>query len=339
MTAHTTYIGDVHVWVEDGMFPITRMRRLRGKNLRRLVAETTLSPSDLIYPIFIEEGIHKRKPIPSMPEQYRLPIDDVADEVRECHELGLGGVILFGIPAHKDEQGSSAWGKDDVVQRAVRSIRDEVGDEPVVMTDVCMCEYTTHGHCGILKGDDVDNDRTLECLKRIAVSHAEAGADIVAPSGMMDGMVMAIRQGLDDAGFENVAIMSYAAKYASSLYSPFRDAADSGYAFGDRRTYQMDVRNSDEAVHEVELDIREGADIVMIKPALGYLDIVRRVKERFMMPTAVYSVSGEYAMIKAAARAGWLDEDEVVDELLYCMRRSGADLIITYSAKQWGMKA
>ncbi|MHC1592616.1 MAG: porphobilinogen synthase [Methermicoccaceae archaeon] len=321
------------------MFPATRMRRLRRKNLRELVAESALSPSDLIYPVFVDEGIHKRKPIPSMPEQYRLPIGEVADEVRQCQELGLGGVILFGVPTHKDEQGSSAWGHDDVIQKAVRSIRDELGGEPVVMTDVCMCEYTTHGHCGILKGSEVDNDRTLESLKKIAVSHAEAGADIVAPSGMMDGMVMAIREGLDGAGYSDVAIMSYAAKYASSLYSPFRDAADSGYAFGDRRSYQMDARNSDEALREVELDILEGADIVMVKPALGYLDIVRRVKESFKMPTAVYSVSGEYAMIKAAAQAGWLNEDETVDELLYCMRRSGADIVITYSAKQWGVRA
>ncbi|MHC1588315.1 MAG: porphobilinogen synthase [Methermicoccaceae archaeon] len=321
------------------MFPATRMRRLRRKNLRELVAESALSPSDLIYPVFVDEGIHKRKPIPSMPEQYRLPIGEVADEVRQCQELGLGGVILFGVPTHKDEQGSSAWGHDDVIQKAVRSIRDELGGEPVVMTDVCMCEYTTHGHCGILKGSEVDNDRTLESLKKIAVSHAEAGADIVAPSGMMDGMVMAIREGLDGAGYNDVAIMSYAAKYASSLYSPFRDAADSGYAFGDRRSYQMDARNSDEALREVELDILEGADIVMVKPALGYLDIVRRVKESFKMPTAVYSVSGEYAMIKAAAQAGWLNEDETVDELLYCMRRSGADIVITYSAKQWGVRA
>ncbi|MHC1602647.1 MAG: porphobilinogen synthase [Methermicoccaceae archaeon] len=321
------------------MFPATRMRRLRRKNLRELVAESALSPSDLIYPVFVDEGIHKRKSIPSMPEQYRLPIGEVADEVRQCQELGLGGVILFGVPTHKDEQGSSAWGHDDVIQKAVRSIRDELGGEPVVMTDVCMCEYTTHGHCGILKGSEVDNDRTLESLKKIAVSHAEAGADIVAPSGMMDGMVMAIREGLDGAGYSDVAIMSYAAKYASSLYSPFRDAADSGYAFGDRRSYQMDARNSDEALREVELDILEGADIVMVKPALGYLDIVRRVKESFKMPTAVYSVSGEYAMIKAAAQAGWLNEDETVDELLYCMRRSGADIVITYSAKQWGVRA
>ena len=321
------------------MFPATRMRRLRRKNLRELVAESTLSPSDLIYPIFVDDGIHKRKPIPSMPEQYRLPIGEVADEVKQCHELGLGGVMLFGIPAHKDEQGSSAWGHDDVIQKAVRSIRDELGGEPVVMTDVCMCEYTTHGHCGILEGGEVDNDRTLESLKKIAVSHAEAGADIVAPSGMMDGMVMAIREGLDGAGYGDVAIMSYAVKYASSLYSPFRDAADSGYAFGDRRSYQMDARNSDEALREVELDILEGADIVMVKPALGYLDIVRRVKDSFKMPTAVYSVSGEYAMIKAAAQAGWLNEDETVDELLHCMRRSGADIVITYFAKQWGMRA
>lgn len=336
MALADTIIYHIHeLGLEGSMFPTTRMRRLRRHKLRKLVAQTVLLPSDLIYPIFVDEGLESRREIPSMPAQHRLPIEEVPREVEECMEMGIGGVILFGIPTHKDELGSSAWGEGDVVQRAVRHIRSELGDDPLVITDVCMCEYTSHGHCGVVRDGEVDNDSTLDYLKRIAVSHARAGADIVAPSGMMDGMVGAIRCGLDEAGYRDVAIMSYAAKYASSMYSPFRDAADSAYAFGDRRSYQMDVRNSDEALREVELDIAEGADIVMVKPALGYLDIVRMVKERFSVPTAAYSVSGEYSMVKAASLRGWMDEKAVVDELLHCIRRAGADIIITYFAKEW----
>ncbi|WP_457550306.1 porphobilinogen synthase [Archaeoglobus sp.] len=316
------------------LFPIVRMRRLRQKKLRRLVREVKVDLEDLIVPIFVDENISKPLEIRSMPGYYRIPIEGVVDEVESCLNLGLKSFILFGIPSHKDEIGSSAFDKNGVIQKAVRLVRREFPDVDII-TDVCLCEYTTHGHCGVVKDGKILNDETLPILGRIAVSHAEAGADVVAPSGMMDGMVRAIRNALDDAGYTDVAIMSYSAKYASSFYSPFREAAESGYKFGDRRSYQMDVHNSDEALREVELDLKEGADIVMVKPALAYLDIVRRVKETFKVPTCAYNVSGEYAMVKASAVQGWLDEKSIVYEILTCIKRAGADLIITYHAKDF----
>ena len=299
-----------------------------------MVREVDLSLDDLIVPIFVDENISSPKEIGSMPGYYRIPIEGLSEEVGGCVDLGLKSFILFGIPSYKDEIGSSAFDKNGVIQKAVRKIKREFTDV-VIVTDVCLCEYTTHGHCGIVKNGKILNDETLPILGKIAVSHAEAGADMVAPSGMMDGMVGAIRSALDREGFEDVAIMSYSAKYASSFYSPFREAADSGYKFGDRRSYQMDIHNSDEALREVELDLKEGADIVMVKPALAYLDIVRRVKERFGVPTCAYNVSGEYAMVKASVMKGWLDERSVVYEILVSIRRAGADLIITYHAKDF----
>jgi len=283
-------------------------------------------------PIFVDENISKPIEIRSMPGYYRIPIEGVVEEIEKAMDLGLKAFILFGIPSYKDNIGSSAYAKDGVIQKAVRRIKSEFPDA-VVVTDVCLCQYTTHGHCGVVKNGKILNDETLPILGKIAVSHAEAGADIVAPSGMMDGMVKAIREALDDEGFHDVAIMSYSAKYASSFYSPFREAADSGYKFGDRKTYQMDIHNSDEALREVELDLKEGADIVMVKPALAYLDIIRRVKDKFKVPTAAYNVSGEYCMVKASAK--WLDEVAIVYEILVAIKRAGADLIITYHAKDF----
>ncbi len=293
-----------------------------------------LSLDDLIVPIFVDENISSPKEIRSMPNYYRIPIEGLSKEVGECVDLGLRTFILFGIPSYKDEIGSSAFDKNGVIQKAVRKIKDDFPDV-VIVTDVCLCEYTTHGHCGVVRNGKILNDETLPILGKIAVSHAEAGADIVAPSGMMDGMVRAIRSALDEEGFTDVAIMSYSAKYASNFYTPFREAADSGYKFGDRRSYQMDFHNSDEALREVELDLKEGADIVMVKPALAYLDIVRRVKERFGVPTCAYNVSGEYAMVKASSIQGWLDERSTVYEILTCIKRAGADLVITYHAKDF----
>ncbi len=289
---------------------------------------------DLIVPIFVDENISSSIEIRSMPGYYRIPVEGVVKEVETCLELNLKSFILFGIPSYKDEIGSSAFDRNGVIQKAIRMIRKEFPDV-VIVTDVCLCEYTTHGHCGIVRDGKILNDETLPILGKIAVSHAEAGADIVAPSGMMDGMVKAIRTALDDAGYTDVAIMSYSAKYASSFYSPFREAADSGYKFGDRRSYQMDIHNSNEALREIELDLKEGADIVMVKPALAYLDIVRRVKETFKVPTCAYNVSGEYAMVKASTMQGWLDEKAIVYEILTCIKRAGADLIITYHAKDF----
>ncbi|MDI6640318.1 MAG: porphobilinogen synthase [Methanocellales archaeon] len=297
-----------------------------------MIRETTLTTKDLIYPMFVDERSTKPVPIKSMPGQFRFPLTSIADEVKAVSDLGILAIILFGIPSHKDEIGSSAYDPDGIIQRAVRTIKDEV--DIVVITDVCLCEYMTHGHCGVVENGKVLNDPTLEILAKTAVSHAEAGADVVAPSGMMDGMVDAIRTALDDDGFSDMIIMSYAAKYASSFYAPFREAAESGYAFGDRRSYQMDPSNSDEALREVSLDIQEGADIIMVKPALPYLDIIYRVKTEFGVPLAAYNVSGEYAMVKAAAEKGWLDEKEVVMESLLAIKRAGADLILTYFAKE-----
>ncbi len=319
------------------MFPITRSRRLRSsKNIRSMVRETTLSVNDFIYPLFVCEGKGIRKEVTSMPGIYNLSVDEVIKEAKEVESLGIKSVILFGIPGHKDEEGSGAFGSDGIVQKAIKAIKDYT--DLYVITDVCMCEYTSHGHCGHIINGDVDNDSTLEMLAREALSHAEAGADMVAPSDMMDGRVAAIRTMLDDNGFENIPIMSYAVKYASGYYGPFRDAADSTPAFGSRKTYQMDPANRREALKEAFQDIEEGADIIMVKPALAYLDIIRDVKDSCVVPVASYNVSGEYSMIKAAAKNGWIDEEKVVMETLLSMKRAGSDLIITYFAKDAARK-
>ena len=295
--------------------------------------ETSLSPGNFIYPLFVGPGKGGAQPISSMPGLAQLSVDRVVSECGEAAALGIPGVILFGIPIHKDPVGSEAYADNGVVQQAIRAIKEKVPDL-LVITDVCLCEYTDHGHCGVIKNGDVDNDATLELLANEALSHARAGADIVAPSDMMDGRVAAIRKTLDQNGFEQVAIMSYAAKYASGFYGPFREAAESTPQFGDRRSYQMDVANTDEALREVELDIREGADIVMVKPAMAYLDIVYRVKQKFGYPVAAYNVSGEYSMIKAAGANGWIDEQRIMLEVLLSIKRAGADIILTYFAKQ-----
>lgn len=315
-------------------FPIYRPRRLRkSETLRKMVRETTLAPDDFILPLFVTFGKDVKKPISSMPGHFQLSVDNIIKEAREVKALGIPSVILFGIPEHKDEEGSSAHDPKGPVQEAIRAIKETV-PELVVVTDVCMCEYTSHGHCGIIKNNDVDNDATLELLAGEALSHAKAGADIVAPSDMMDGRVAAIRDMLDGNGYSAVPIMSYAAKYASAFYGPFREAAESTPSFGDRRSYQMDPHNSDEAVREAALDIQEGADIVMVKPALPYLDIIRRIKDEFGYPTAAYNVSGEFSMIKAAAEKGWIDHDRAMMESLVSIKRAGADMILTYFAKE-----
>jgi porphobilinogen synthase len=314
-------------------FPIYRPRRLRqNEKLRALIRETGLEPKNLIYPIFIGPGKDKAQPVSSMPGVAQLSVDRAVKECAEAGALGIPAVILFGIPEQKDALGSEAYADSGVVQQAIRACKDKLPDM-VVITDVCLCEYTDHGHCGVIKNGDVDNDSTLELLAKEALSHAKAGADIVAPSDMMDGRVGAIRKILDDNGFTHTPIMAYAAKYASGFYGPFREAAESTPQFGDRRSYQMDPANSDEALREVELDIREGADIVMVKPAMAYLDIIYRVKQKFGYPVAAYNVSGEYSMIKAAAQNGWIDEQRIMMEVLYAIRRAGADMILTYFAK------
>lgn len=314
------------------MFPTSRMRRLRQPKIRDMVRETELTNNDLIYPLFVGEGDTKPVEIESMPGQFRYPLKMIAGEARIIADMGIPAIMLFGVPLHKDELASSAYASDGVIQKAVRSIKDEVPDL-IVITDVCLCEYMTHGHCGVVENGKILNDPTLEILGKTAVSHTQAGADIVAPSGMMDGMVDAIRTTLDDGGFQDTLIMSYAVKYASSFYGPFREAAESGYAFGDRTTYQMDPANSDEALREASLDLDEGADIIMVKPALPYLDIIYRIKTELGVPTAAYSVSGEYAMLKAASQKGWLDEKAVIMESLLAIKRAGADMILTYFAK------
>jgi porphobilinogen synthase len=319
-----------------GAFPAVRPRRLRQHPvLRELVRETSLSPRDLILPLFVRPGRGVRKEIPSMPGNYQLSVDRLVEEVGAATELGLRAFLLFGIPASKDAEGSSAWDDEGIVQQALRALR-KAWPDALLVTDECFCEYTDHGHCGVLgerRGRlDVDNDATLPNLARQCVSHARAGADVVAPSGMMDGMVRAIRTGLDEAGFAGVPILSYAAKYASAFYGPFRDAAESPPQFGDRSTYQMDPANADEALREVALDLDEGADVIMVKPALAYLDVIRRVKERFGVPVAAYNVSGEFAMVKAAAQKGWIDERRVALEILTGIKRAGADMILTYHA-------
>jgi porphobilinogen synthase len=316
------------------MFPTTRMRRLRGsENLRALIRETTLSVDDLIYPLFVCPGTNVRREIPSMPGNYQFSVDQLLEECREVRDLGIPGVLLFGIPEHKDETGSAACSDRGIVQRAVGALKERI-PELLVITDVCLCEYTSHGHCGVIKNGRVDNDATLELLVEQSLSHARAGADLVAPSDMMDGRVGRIRQALDGEGFQDLPIMSYAAKYASAFYGPFREAAGSAPQFGDRRGYQMDPCNVEEALREVELDIGEGADIVMVKPALAYLDVIQRVKSAFSVPLAAYNVSGEFACIKAAAERGWLDEHRIMLEVLFSIKRAGADIILTYFAKQ-----
>jgi len=313
--------------------PIYRPRRLRDKALlRKMVRETTLSSDDLIYPLFVVHGRGLRQPIAPMPGQYRLSVDEVVKEAKDAASMGIPAVLLFGIPEDKDPRGSEAYADEGIVQQATRAIKDTVPDL-LVITDVCLCEYTSHGHCGVVEDGRVKNDPTLELLARTAVSHAEAGADLVAPSDMMDGRVAAIREALDEASFGDTPIMAYSAKYASSFYGPFREAAGSSPQFGDRRSYQMDPANVVEALREVALDIDEGADIVMVKPALPYLDVVSRVKAEFGLPLAAYSVSGEYAMIRAAGTLGWLDEERAMMEALVSIRRAGADLVITYFAK------
>ncbi|HOO53799.1 MAG TPA: porphobilinogen synthase [Methanothrix sp.] len=315
-----------------------RMRRLRKPGLRRMVAETKVSTDDLIMPLFVDERLEAPIEIGSMPGQSRHSIESLAKEVEELEELGVPAVILFGLPETKDEIGSGAYDPAGVVQRAAERIK-ETTSKIVVIADLCLCEYTSHGHCGLIRNQEVANDETLPLLGKTAVSQARAGADVVAPSGMMDHMVAAIRAALDDEGFNGTPILSYAAKYASSFYGPFREAAESGYSFGDRSGYQMDPANALEALWEVRLDIEEGADMIMVKPAMPYLDILRMVKDEFGMPTAAYQVSGEYSMIMAAAERGWLDGERAMLEALTSIKRAGADMILTYYAKEFARKA
>jgi porphobilinogen synthase len=315
-------------------YPQDRLRRLRAtEGLRRMARETRLSVDNLIAPFFVMEGQDVRQPIGSMPGQWRLSVDHLIKDAGEVHALGVPAVILFGIPARKDEIGSEAWNPGGIIQRAVHALKDRIPGL-VVITDVCVDEYTTHGHCGVVRGGQVLNDESLEGLQKMALSHARAGADMVAPSDMMDGRVRAIRMALDGEGFEQVSILAYAAKFASCFYGPFREAADSSPKFGDRQSYQMDPANLREALREIELDVEEGADIVMVKPALPYLDVVRAARAAFRHPIAAYQVSGEYSMIKAAAQRGWLDERRAMLETLISIRRAGADLILTYFAKE-----
>jgi porphobilinogen synthase len=321
----------------EGHFPVVRSRRLRyNPQVRSLVRETTLDSHDFILPLFVRPGRGIKKEIASMPGNHQLSVDRLVEEVGAAVDLGIRSFILFGIPTHKDEVGSSAYAEDGIVQQALRALRQAYKDT-LLITDECFCEYTNHGHCGVMSDHggrlDLDNDATLPLLVRQCISHARAGADMVAPSGMLDGMVGAIRKGLDDAGFTWLPIMSYAAKYASGFYGPFRDAAESPPQFGDRSSYQMDPANGDEALREVALDLAEGADIIMVKPAMAYMDIIRRVKERFGVPVAAYNVSGEFAMVKAAAQNGWIDERRVALEILTGIKRAGADMILTYFAR------
>jgi porphobilinogen synthase len=315
-------------------FPEYRPRRLRkNENFRRMIRETRLSVDNLIYPLFVVPGAKVKKPITSMPGNFQMSVDHIVREAARMKELGIPGVLLFGIPEKKDEIASGALAKDGIIQRAIREIKEKVPDI-LVVTDVCLCEYMSHGHCGMIEKGEVANDLTLEVLAEQAVSHARAGADMVAPSAMMDGQIGALREGLDEAGFDAVPIMAYSAKYASCFYGPFREAAESAPAFGDRRSYQMDPANSDEAMREITLDVAEGADIIMVKPALAYLDVIRRAKEEFDLPLAAYNVSGEFAMVKAAAQMGWIDGERAMMESLTAIRRAGADMIITYFAPE-----
>jgi porphobilinogen synthase len=315
-------------------FPTQRPRRLRSRPaLRRLARETQIAPQDLIYPLFVREAIDQPRPIEAMPGQLQHTLESLTGEVEAALRVGVGSFVLFGIPARKDAQGSGAWADDGIVQRALHQLRNAFGADPLLIADLCLCEYTDHGHCGVLDGELVANDPTLEIYQRIAVSQAAAGADVIAPSGMMDGQVGAIRSALDRAGLTDRAILAYAAKYASAFYGPFREAADSAPQFGDRRAYQMDSANVREAVREARLDVDEGADIVMVKPALAFLDVIRAVADATNVPVAAYNVSGEYAMVKAAAANGWIDERRVLREILLGIRRAGAQMILTYHAK------
>jgi len=314
-------------------FPTKRLRRLRYNSIvRDMIRETVLTKNDLIYPLFVVPGTKVKHEVRSMPGVYQMSIDVLVEECKELVQLGIPAIILFGIPDHKDEVGSGAYDPNGIIQQAVRAIKKEVKNL-LVITDVCMCEYTSHGHCGVLDGERILNDQTIKLLAKEAVTHAQAGADVIAPSDMMDGRVAAIRKALDENGFEEIPILSYSVKYASGYYGPFRDAADSTPAFGDRRSHQMDIANSNEAILEAELDIEEGADMIMVKPAGPYLDVLYRVKEKFGIPTAAYQVSGEYAMIKAAGKLGWIDEQRVMVESLIAIKRAGADMILTYFAK------
>ena len=315
-------------------YPIYRPRRTRRTDtLRRMVRETRLSPDNFIYPLFVVHGEGVRNEVGAMPGVFQLSVDEIVKECRECWSLGIPAVLLFGIPAHKDESGSEAWDPEGTVQKAVRAIKAEI-PEMVVITDVCLCEYTSHGHCGLIENNEVLNDPTLELLARTALSHAQAGADIVGPSDMMDGRVAAIRDLLDDEQYSDTIIMSYAVKYASAFYGPFREVAESTPSFGDRRAYQMDPPNAVEAMREAALDVEEGADIIMVKPALPYLDIIAALRDRFDMPLAAYNVSGEYSMVKAGAKLDWIDGDRVMMESLISIRRAGASMILTYFAKE-----
>ena len=315
-------------------FPTRRLRRLRRtEKIRDLVKEVSLSPKDLICPVFVEEGIQTKKQIQSMPAIERLPLSDVVNEVDAIAELGIPAIMLFGIPQNKDTEGTSAFVDHGIVQKAIAEIRKNFGDKIVIMSDVCLCQYTSSGHCGLVKGENIDNDSSIATLSKIAISHAKAGVDVVSPSAMMDGQVAAIRNSLDDVGFSNVAIMSHSAKHRSNFYSPFRDAAECAPQFGDRKTYQVPFTNPREAMREVETDVNEGVDIVMIKPALTYLDLIAETKRRFNVPVSAYSVSGEYALVKGAAMQGWINEDAMVQEILYSIKRAGADMIVTYFAK------
>ena len=316
------------------VFPEYRPRRMRRtETFRAMIRETRLAPEQMIYPLFVLPGKGVREPVPSMPGVFRLSVDQLAAEARDCLALGVRSVLLFGLPEKKDGLGSGAYAKNGIVQQAIRELKNRTPEMSVV-TDVCLCEYTDHGHCGCLAGEEVDNDATLELLAKTALSHAQAGADMVAPSDMMDGRVSEIRTALDEENFHNVPIMSYAVKYASAFYGPFRDAAECAPQFGDRRGYQMDPANSREALREATLDVDEGADILMVKPAIAYLDIIARLHDEFDLPVAAYQVSGEYAMIKAAAERGWIDGERVMAESLIAIRRAGADIILPYFAKE-----
>ena len=316
------------------IFPTSRLRRLRRtEKLRELVQEVSLSPKDLICPVFVEEGIQAKKQVNSMPAIERLPLSEVVNEVDAIVGLGIPGIMLFGIPENKDDEGTSAYVEHGIVQKAISEIRKNFGEKIVIMSDVCLCQYTSSGHCGLIKDGSVDNDSSLETLSKIAISQAKAGADIVSPSAMMDGQVKSIRHGLDNEGFSNVAIMSHSAKHRSNFYSPFTEAAECAPKFGDRKTYQVPYTNPREAMREVESDINEGVDIVMIKPALTYLDLIAETKRRFNVPVSAYSVSGEYALVKGAAMQGWIDEENMTNEILHSIKRAGADMIVTYFAK------
>jgi porphobilinogen synthase len=315
-------------------FPSKRLRRLRvNENIRSLVQEVRLSVNDLVCPIFVEEGLKEKKSVGSMPDIVRLPLSEISNEVQNISDLKIPAVMLFGIPSQKDESGTSAYAENGIVQRTISEIRSNFGDKISIMADVCLCQYTSSGHCGIINGKKIDNDLSIKTLTDIAVSQAKMGVDVVSPSAMMDGQVSAIRKGLDDANFKDVIIMSHSAKHSSSFYSPFRDAAECAPQFGDRKTYQVPFTNPREAMREVEADIEEGVDIVMIKPALSYLDLIAEAKKKFDVPVSAYSVSGEYALVKAAANQGWIKEDEVTNEILSSIKRAGADFIVTYFAK------